>query len=480
MRQHNANYLIRFSKSIGIREGDSENERLQKQTLVMLAVLTSLAGAVWGGMYAALGLLFSASIPFAYSLLNGVSIFIFHKTGRFHLLLTSSLILMLFLPFFLQWSVGGFAPSGAVMIWAILTPMGALMFQSIRHAIAWFIAYIFLTILSIYFEHFHALPVQEISSGMKLIFFGMNIVTVSSITFSSILYFVSEQSKTQQRNREFLQEIGAKNAQLERLSTQLAKYLSPQVYRSVFLGKEVRHETYRKKLSVFFSDIKDFTEITDSVESEALAGLLNSYLNEMAKIALAYGGTIDKFMGDAIMVFFGDPETQGEKEDALRCVRMAIAMRNRMAELRQQWTDEGFPQNLHVRMGINSGFCTVGNFGSEDRMDYTIIGGQVNIASRLETNAEPGQILISHETYSLVKEHIMCKPMGEITVKGLRHPVKTYAVAGEHLQIEPQNGKIVIEETGVKIELDLKAIPGGHAVQVLRGLIDNLESDESK
>ena len=188
------------------------------------------------------------------------------------------------------------------------------------------------------------------------------------------------------------------NAQekIEQLASQLSKYLSPQVYQSIFSGKKnVKIEAYRKKLTVFFSDIKGFTEITDRLEPEVLSFLLNSYLNEMSKIALKYGGTIDKFVGDAILIFFGDPETRGEKEDAKACVLMAIEMRERMKKLHNIWEDQGIFNPLEIRIGINTGFCNVGNFGSEDRLDYTIIGGEVNLASRLESSAETGQILIS-------------------------------------------------------------------------------------
>ena len=171
---------------------------------------------------------------------------------------------------------------------------------------------------------------------------------------------------------------------IEELTNKLSKYLSPQVYQSIFSGKQnVKIEAYRKKLTVFFSDIKGFTEITDRLEPEVLSSLLNSYLNEMSKIALKYGGTIDKFIGDAILIFFGDPESKGDKEDAKACVLMALEMRERMKHLRKLWEDQGISNPLDIRIGINTGFCNVGNFGSEDRLDYTIIGGEVNLASRL-------------------------------------------------------------------------------------------------
>jgi hypothetical protein len=173
-------------------------------------------------------------------------------------------------------------------------------------------------------------------------------------------------------------ELGEKNKILESLSSQLSKYLSPQLYSSIFTGAQnVEVSSRRKKLTIFFSDIAGFTDTADRLESEELTELLNHYLTEMSQIALKHGGTIDKYVGDAIMIFFGDPETKGVKEDALACVKMAIVMRERMHDLADIWRESGIEKPLQVRMGIHTGYCTVGNFGSEDRMDYTIIGGAV-------------------------------------------------------------------------------------------------------
>jgi PAS domain S-box-containing protein len=245
--------------------------------------------------------------------------------------------------------------------------------------------------------------------------------------FSGIIRDITDRKQAEADIQLASRALDEKNQELEALSVKLAKYLSKQVYDSIFSGrKDVRVESYRKNLTVFFSDIQGFTELTDSMEAETLSDLLNRYLSEMSSIAEEHGGTIDKFIGDGIMIFFGDPESQGEKEDALACVKMALAMRKRIHELREEWIDQGISDQLHVRIGVNTGFCTVGNFGSEDRMDYTIVGGQVNATSRLETAAEPDQILMSHATYALVKDEIYCQPIGEITVKGIAHPLKTY------------------------------------------------------
>jgi class 3 adenylate cyclase len=150
----------------------------------------------------------------------------------------------------------------------------------------------------------------------------------------------------------------------------------------------------------------------------------------MSRIALDHGATIDKYVGDAILIFFGDPETRGVRDDARACVRMAIAMRDRMLELERVWRAGGIAHPLRCRMGIHTDFCTVGNFGSEDRLDYTIIGRGVNIASRLESLATPGEILISYETYAHVEDEIACEEKGEVEVKGLAYPVTTYHVVG--------------------------------------------------
>ncbi len=200
-------------------------------------------------------------------------------------------------------------------------------------------------------------------------------------------------------------ELAEKNELLADLSSKLAKFLPAQLYNSIFTGTQSAGvAAKRKKLTVFFSDIADFTETTDSLESEELTNLLNQYLTEMSKIAVSYGATIDKYIGDAFMAFFGDPASRGSKEDAIACVKMAIAMQRRMRELQLMWQDLGSEKPFQLRIGVNTGFCTVGNFGSEDRMDYTIIGNEVNLAARLQSHAELGGILLAHETSSLSRQ----------------------------------------------------------------------------
>jgi adenylate cyclase len=278
-----------------------------------------------------------------------------------------------------------------------------------------------------------------------------------------------------EKQRQAAEEVAHKNKELETLSNKLAKYLSPQVYQSIFSGKqEVKIASRRKKLTVFFSDIADFTETADKLESEDLTQLLNHYLTEMSQVALEYGATIDKYVGDAIVIFFGDPETRGVKEDGLACVRMAIAMQKRLRVLEGVWRME---HPLRCRIGISTGYCTVGNFGSEDRMDYTIIGGGVNLASRLERAAPPGGTLISYETYVHVKDEIYCEPRGHLEVKGIAYPVAVYQVVDLFANLGEDRGSIREDHPSIKINLDLDTMSAEErreAAAVLQRSLDRL------
>jgi adenylate cyclase len=216
---------------------------------------------------------------------------------------------------------------------------------------------------------------------------------------------------------------------LASVSTKISRYLSPQIYESIFSGhSDAAIHTQRKKLTIFFSDIQDFTGTTLSMQPEEIASLLNDYLTEMSAIALSRGGTIDKFIGDAILIFFGDPETRGAEQDARACVEMAADMQRRLAELNVKWRQSGVERPLRVRMGINTGFCNVGNFGSADRMDYTVIGAEVNLAARLQSIAEPGGIVMSYETYALVRDRVVARPLQPISQTAVGHEVVPYAL----------------------------------------------------
>lgn len=265
-----------------------------------------------------------------------------------------------------------------------------------------------------------------------------------------------------------LQQAGLLRARIEELQRQqislklhnyhLAKYVSPNLREGIESGKAVRLSSQRKRIVVFFSDIVGFSEIADEMDESALTQVINDYLTQMSKIAIEHGGTIDKFIGDAVMVFFGDPKPRGPKEDCLACVAMAIAMRNKVAELQAHWRNLGLMRPMQVRMGISTGFCTVGNFGTESRLHYTLLGSEVNLASRLETAAQPGEILVSHATWQFVRDQIMCRDRGEMEVKGFKHPIKVYSVVDHRKNLGSEQSCQDYRTEGFSLFMDLDQI----------------------
>ena len=202
------------------------------------------------------------------------------------------------------------------------------------------------------------------------------------------------------------------------------------------------------------------------MQPELITELLNEYFTEMSDIALKYGGTIDKFIGDAILIFFGDPETKGDAEDAKACLRMAIEMRHRLAELNAKWRNAGLEHPFSVRMGINTGYCNVGNFGSSDRMDYTVIGIEANLAARLQSIAEPGQIIVSYEKYALVREIVVAHVLAPITMKGISREVIPYTVESI-LKMEGESLQVFSEHlTGLDFYLNANMVEPSTAMQI--------------
>lgn len=303
----------------------------------------------------------------------------------------------------------------------------------------------------------------------------MNIRRELELNNSALQKTVDALEISKQREEAKSRELNQTVSELENLTRRIRTYVPSQLVESILGGSTETMTHKRKKITLFFSDIAGFTEIADNTEAETLAEFLNSYLDEMSAIAGKYGGTIDKFIGDAIVIFFGDPETAGEKEDALNCVRMAHEMQQRLHELRDEWSDKGFKYGWNVRMGINTGYCTVGDFGSENRKDYTVIGREVNLAARLEAAAPVDGILLSHSTYSLIRQEYHCSEEAAIQVKGFQKPVLTYLLHGLR-QAEKNNRKLNLPGFQAKIDLSrIEESDRNYVIARLNELINDLE-----
>ncbi len=206
-------------------------------------------------------------------------------------------------------------------------------------------------------------------------------------------------------------------------------YFPPSVVRKIIAHPDSLLATgHKKELTILFSDIESFTTHSERLSPYQIQRYLNEYFEEMVEIVFGYKGTVDKYIGDGLMVFFGDPDPQ--PDHALQCVRAAMAMQMKARELSQRWESEG-GMPLRIRIGINTGEVVVGNMGSARRLSYTVLGSAVNLAQRLESNAPAGGIMISERTRSLLHEHVKTRSLGEIPLKGIEQNVSVHVVALE-------------------------------------------------
>lgn len=214
----------------------------------------------------------------------------------------------------------------------------------------------------------------------------------------------------------------------DKLRTTFGKYMTRSVLDHLMGGKiQLGGETLQ--VSILFSDIRSFTSLSETMNAQELVALLNEYLTEMVTVIIEEDGVVDKYIGDAIMAVFGAPVPK--PDDAERAVRAAVRMRVALSNLNERLAARGIAP-LRTGIGIHSGEVVAGNIGSEARMEYTVIGDAVNLASRLESNTkELGvDVLISEDTLRLIGEGFTTRPVGEITVKGRAQPVMTYEVQG--------------------------------------------------
>nr|WP_171505271.1 adenylate/guanylate cyclase domain-containing protein [Acinetobacter haemolyticus] len=265
-------------------------------------------------------------------------------------------------------------------------------------------------------------------------------------------------------------------------ANQLSRYAPLQLWQSIMRGEaEAKIEYKRKKLTIFFSDIQGFTELSETLIPDDLAFLLNDYLSHMTEIAKQYEATVDKFMGDAILIFFGDPNSQGSEQDAKSCVEMAIAMRQQMKLLRERWKKMGYPA-LHIRMGISTGYCHVGNYGASHRMAYTIVGRDVNLAARLQSAAEVDEILIADDTHQLIKNEFLCVPKVPIYLKGIQGPVKTWQVMEKFTGKKSDTQKwFDYDYKGFHLVLNLEEVQNyeyPELVEILEMMIDRIKTQQ--
>ena len=314
-------------------------------------------------------------------------------------------------------------------------------------------------------------------------YFQQTSTELSVLSFVSIILFVNIGNFYQNRRIKHIEAqkqtyFTEMNRYIE-LSNQLSRYAPLQLWQAIMRGEtEAKIEYKRKKITVFFSDIQGFTELSENLIPDDLAFVLNDYLSHMTEIAKQYGATIDKFMGDAILMFFGDPDSQGVEQDAKNCLDMALAMRQQMTFLRERWVKMGYAP-LHIRMGISTGYCHVGNYGAVHRMAYTIVGRDANLAARLQYAAEIDEILISDETYKLIKNDFLCAPKAPIELKGIQGKVRTWQVMERYSATRNENQQwFDYEYKGFHLVLNLEEVQNfeyPELVEVLEKMVKRIK-----
>ena len=261
--------------------------------------------------------------------------------------------------------------------------------------------------------------------------------------------------------------LSTSNARLDALSQNLARFVPQPIAEGLKLGGHLHlPQVKRAELTLFFSDIVGFTAMSERLEPEQMAQLMSTYFSEMTNICNRWGGTLDQFVGDAIVIFFGDPNSNGPENDAVNAVKMALEMQQRLVTLRDQWAADGSDLAIHVRMGLSTGFCSVGNFGSTARLHYTALGNVVNEAARLQAQCPVDSVLIAEDTYRRIRDRIKCHKGPRVTLAGRRHPVQIFEPLADD-NTPTDAGLVIGNDDGFRLYLDCHKLVDAARVQSL-------------
>jgi adenylate cyclase len=383
---------------LGIEPNDSDDVRLQKTLLTLSSFMIIVAGILWGILYFSVGEFIAGFIPLGYSIASSLSVIIFHFTHRYRLFLFTQLLLILLLPFLLMIALGGFIKSSAVILWSILAPLGAFLFDKPRYALRWLVAYLGLSILSGYFE-FHPWGSSSLSPAMITIFFVLNISVVSTIAILLLAYFVGE------KNRLFAL---LRNEQTK--SENLLLNILPKEIAAILKNESRTIADHYTEASILFADMVGFTPLSAKLGPVEMVELLNEAFSFFDSLVDKYDLEKIRTIGDNYMVASGVPRRRADHAQAL--VRMALEMRDFVATYKFR---NG--QQISFRIGINSGPVIGGVIGKR-KFVYDVWGDAVNVASRMESHGTSGTIQITRTTYELIKDEFVCEPRGVMEVKG--------------------------------------------------------------
>ena len=401
---------LRRLTELGSLPSDSEEFRLRKSVLVLSSSLMATLACIWVGTYAVLGLWLSAAIPFVYQLASALSIYTFARTRHFHLFRVSQLLMSLLFPFALQWSLGGFAASSGVALWAFACPVGALLFIGTRQAVPWFLAFVALTAVSGLIDPALADGAPEIPEGIVVSFFVLNVLGVCTTAYVLLQYFVRARERA-------LAELEVERAKSERL---LLNVLPASVAGRLKESDATIADGFGAA-TVLFADIVGFTPLAQELAPADTVALLDSVFAGWDGLAARHGVEKIKTIGDAYMVAAGLPEERADHAEAI--AEMALEMGGEAERCAGESS-----RSLEVRIGIDSGPVVAGVIGRA-KFTYDLWGDTVNTASRMETHGIPGSIQVTERAYERLRERYELHRRGTIEVKG-KGPMTTYLLLG--------------------------------------------------
>jgi adenylate cyclase len=388
---------------IGVAPSDTDEVRLQKVTLTLAAVTVTVLAVIWVVTYLVLGLPLSAAIPFAYQVASIASLLAFARTKDYRLFRFSQIVLMLLLPFLLQWSLGGYVASGVVSLWALVGVFGALFFYSAREAVPWFIAFVGLTVVSGLADPFLSTSPAAIPAAATLAFFVLNIVGVSLTAYLLLQY-----------------SLRARDAALARSEGLLLNVLPRSIADRLKRNPGVIAERF-EEVTVLFADVADFTPFAERTSPERVVGVLDEIFSAFDALTQRRGLEKIKTIGDAYMVVGGLPEPRSDHAEAV--AELAFEMQVELARL-----CEVLGLGLAIRIGIDSGPVVAGVIGRH-KFIYDLWGDTVNTASRMESTGIAGRVQVTEATYRRLCDQYCFEDRGEIEVKG-KGRLRTYFLVG--------------------------------------------------
>jgi len=376
---------------IGSDPNDDDDIRLQKSLLVVCAFPFMAAGVGWGSLYVFSNESLAGAIPLSYSFISLLSIIHFGRTRQYRFFRFSQLTLILLLPFFLMVALGGFINSSAVILWSLISPLGALLFDEPRHAPRWFLAFAILVVLSGFLQPYVRLA-NNLSSVLVIFFFVINLIGVGSLVFMMVFYFVGQKNIFQQKSETLLLNI------------------LPKEIAAILKNESRTIPDHYEEASVLFADMVGFTPLSAQLPPVEMVELLNEAFSFFDSLLDKYNVEKIRTIGDSYMVASGVPRQRSDHAQAL--VRMALEMRDYVAG--HEFCNG---HRVSFRIGINSGSMIAGVIGRR-KFVYDVWGDAVNVASRMESHGLGGAVQITQTTYELIKDEFVCEPRGAVNVKG--------------------------------------------------------------